>query len=123
MAKLTVNVDIKDLDIYKELISIMKDMTEDERIPVNVREEYKDRTIGIVYDAEEKQDTQSAPVEQQWEEWINTTTFNDLANGFMSYKEKYTGKSMRVNVDGSGCRMSCDNEGVKDSQEGVRINA
>ncbi|MFZ3132668.1 MAG: hypothetical protein WA125_16605 [Desulfosporosinus sp.] len=38
-----------------------------------------------------------------YKEWIEITTCDDAAKGLRVYREKYTGETMRVNVDGSGC--------------------
>lgn len=44
---LTLNVSIKDSDIFKEVINAVKEFTKDERVPEGIRQGYKDAIIGI----------------------------------------------------------------------------
>lgn len=45
---LVCNVSLKDTDLFKDIIGILKDVTEDKRISEDVREEYKKRIITLV---------------------------------------------------------------------------
>lgn len=44
---LTLNVSIKDFDIFKKVINVVKKFTEDERVPEGIRQGYKDAIIRI----------------------------------------------------------------------------
>lgn len=48
MGGLNMSVSILDLDIAKEIIQIVKNVTEDERIDKKIREEYKNKMKEIV---------------------------------------------------------------------------
>ncbi|KEI01574.1 UPF0147 family protein [Clostridium botulinum] len=45
---LTCKVSIKDTDIFKDILNIIKDITEDKRIPRPVRKEYKQKIMPLV---------------------------------------------------------------------------
>lgn len=43
-----VRVEITDMDMYKDIVKILKDIVIDERIDSNVRAEYKDKLLDTV---------------------------------------------------------------------------
>lgn len=45
---LSVNVSVKDTDVFNDIISILKDVIEDTRIPVEVKQEVKEKLQRIV---------------------------------------------------------------------------
>jgi uncharacterized protein (UPF0147 family) len=52
--RLTINVDIKNLDIYNGLLNILQEIVEDERIPREARTEYLARLHALLQSERQK---------------------------------------------------------------------
>jgi hypothetical protein len=52
--RFTINVDIKNLDIYSGLLNILQDIAKDERIPIEVRTEYLARLHALLQSERQK---------------------------------------------------------------------
>ena len=48
MADLKVKVDVKNMDIFQKVIQILKNVSEDERVSPEVREEIKIKTLELL---------------------------------------------------------------------------
>jgi uncharacterized protein (UPF0147 family) len=46
--KITISVDATNLEVFKDMINVIKDVTNDERIPSDVREEIMDKVNLII---------------------------------------------------------------------------
>jgi hypothetical protein len=44
---LAVEISVKDIDLFHKVIDTLKEVVEDERIPENVRKEYKDKVLKL----------------------------------------------------------------------------
>lgn len=49
-----VSVKLKDMDVFKKLVNIIKDITEDSRVPIEVKSEVKEKINKIIDDGKEK---------------------------------------------------------------------
>lgn len=47
MAKLKVGIDITGIDYFNEIIQILKSVVYDERVDINIREEYRERILNL----------------------------------------------------------------------------
>ena len=45
--RLKVKIDIKDLDIFIDIVKLLKEITEDIRIEESIREEYRDKLLDL----------------------------------------------------------------------------
>jgi uncharacterized protein (UPF0147 family) len=46
--KLAVNISLKDTDVFQKIISTFKEFTDDERIPGEVRKEFRNKIISVM---------------------------------------------------------------------------
>jgi uncharacterized protein (UPF0147 family) len=53
VAKMTIHVDALNLDKVKQVFQVIKDVTDDDRVAVSVREEIKDKLFAIMDSDEE----------------------------------------------------------------------
>jgi len=47
ISELTVSLSLKDIDVFKEIINITKKFVEDERVPSEVKREFKEEILSI----------------------------------------------------------------------------
>ena len=47
MAKLKVGIEITGIDYFNEIVKILKSVVDDNRIDINIREEYRERIINL----------------------------------------------------------------------------
>lgn len=57
MAKLSVSVDVKNLELFSDMMQCFRNVLDDERVPESLRNEAKEKVAAIL-DKHEKEDSQ-----------------------------------------------------------------